>query len=83
MPAEKGLANLGQTAILPAVFPVQPEVGVFDSAADRYLKAGPELRRIMEETERLIGHARSNEEQTYRKFDLDKNRRLGNPDMLH
>ncbi len=80
-PAAAGQELVDAHSAIPIPLSAPSEKFVFDPADDRYLKARPELRRIMEETERLIDHARHDGDAVRRKS--GSNRCSGNPDLLN
>lgn len=82
-PAEKGVADIAPRMIMYEGDRAIAGVRLFDRDEDRFLNARPELRKIMEETARLIDHARDNNGVISRKFRMGSRNLPGNPDMLN
>jgi hypothetical protein len=82
-PAEKGIADVAPRMVTFAAERATDRVRVYDPDKERFLKARPELRKIMEETGRLIDHARDNNGLISQKFRLDGRHLPGNTGMLH
>jgi hypothetical protein len=79
--AEQALVEVHSA--IPTPLSAPSETFVLEPDNDQYLKARPELRKIMEETERLIDHARHDGDAFRRKFKSASNRCSGNPDLLN
>jgi hypothetical protein len=82
-PAEKDIADVAPRIITFAAGCETTGIRVNDPNAEQLLKVRPELRKIMEETGRLIDHARHNNGLISRKFRSDSRHVPGNPDMLN
>lgn len=81
-PARKDIVIVSRTEGHPASSGC-PEGFSTRQGTNGYAEVGPELRKIMEQTERLIDHVRSDGTRARRQFKQDSNREPVNPDMLH